>query len=219
NGRGREAGEIPEGFVLDLAVLAIGAPQEVRAIAPPAVRARDLGDVTGPGGAPHAGTLRGEPAGRQDKSWLHRFSIRVISQEGNVSYLTYTLGYIYPTGTDSFRRGNADLPRVLAGELRTSSLSRLPDPQAGLASLRDRSPRPLHVAVLRGLLGAVRGAAWPLAGRHAGGDGVCGRALPSGPCRGSGVCPCDHQRPHRRPRALVRTVVHVVVTSVRLPGV
>jgi hypothetical protein len=58
NDRGGEAGEIAERFVLDLAGVTIGATQEVIAIAPAAMRAGDLGHMTGPGGARHTGTLR-----------------------------------------------------------------------------------------------------------------------------------------------------------------
>src|SRR5713101_3373154 len=124
NGRGREAGEIPEGFVLDLAGVAIGAPQEVIAIAPAPMRARDLGNVTGPGGARHTATLRGEPARCQALSWLHSSPLYAPTHEVTRPTLSpITLGYIYSMETGSFRHGDADLSGVLAGELRVSGSS------------------------------------------------------------------------------------------------
>ena len=65
NDRGGEAGEIAKRFVFDLAGVAIGATQEVIAVAPAAVRAGDLGHVTGSGGAHHTGTVRRPTAAGQ----------------------------------------------------------------------------------------------------------------------------------------------------------
>jgi len=91
NGRGREAREIPEGFVLDLTVLAIGAPQQVIAIAPAAVGARNLGHVTGPGGARHAGTLRPTAPACQGISWLHSYERKALISRyiARITYLSW----------------------------------------------------------------------------------------------------------------------------------
>ena len=49
------------------------------------------------------------------------FPVQCANTRGNSSYISITLGYIYAPGTDSFRHGDADLPRVLEGELRSSA--------------------------------------------------------------------------------------------------
>src|SRR5439155_12767300 len=129
NGRSRKAGEIPEGLVLDLAVLAIGPTQEVIAIVAAPVRARDLSDVTGPGSARHTADSTRRAGGKSRNILATYFLATSASTRGTSPHDTaINLGYEHGPVPTVFRHCDADLRRVWAGELRSKNMGGLDGP-------------------------------------------------------------------------------------------
>src|SRR5262245_38352324 len=72
---GRQVGEVAEGAVLDLAVVAVGLPQQVADVRLAAVLADDLGHMHGGAGISHAGfigAISREPSRLSKYSWLQK---------------------------------------------------------------------------------------------------------------------------------------------------
>src|SRR5512142_2747096 len=73
--------------------------------------------------------------------------------------------------------GLADLPRDRRGHHRAPGrgvgLPGLPDPSADRGRVPGRAPRPIPLILVARVLGPVRGPAWPLARRDAGGPALC----------------------------------------------